>query len=134
MLTNHEVIWTIACAGKREIAAKLLVHRAVRAWKTKYPGSKIDDCAVVCLFLGRKPLLTKSKSDMSYCSSISHLDLSVSNCGSHGGRSIADSINGRIRKEEYSALKGVSRVNSLVKLPRGLSRRISGKPDEDIAA
>ncbi|MBA0833411.1 hypothetical protein Goarm_017728 [Gossypium armourianum] len=47
------------------MAAKILVYYAVQAWRTRYPGSKVDDCAVVCLFLKKRPLLTRSLSDMS---------------------------------------------------------------------
>ncbi|KAH9673200.1 putative protein phosphatase 2C 65 [Citrus sinensis] len=139
VLTNSEVIRTVACASKKEMAAKMLVSRAVRAWRTKYPGSKIDDCAAICLFLGHKPLLTKSKSDTSYCSSISQVSYPHA-AGSRSMRSQATetelSVHSRMSLEEYSALKGVSRVNSLVKLPRfarGLSRRRSGNRFEDIA-
>ncbi len=40
-----------------------LVDYAVRAWRLKYPTSKVDDCAVVCLFLNNSLTSeTKSKS------------------------------------------------------------------------
>ncbi|KAL3536577.1 hypothetical protein ACH5RR_005038 [Cinchona calisaya] len=65
VLSNNEVIRIVASARKRSTAAKLLVDRAVRAWRYKYPRSKIDDCAVVCLFFKRqRPLLTKSLSEV----------------------------------------------------------------------
>ncbi|MCD7470217.1 hypothetical protein HAX54_009931 [Datura stramonium] len=65
VLSNDEVIRIVATARKRSIAAKLVVHHAVKAWKYKYPCAKVDDCAVVCLFLKRqKPLLTKSLSEV----------------------------------------------------------------------
>ncbi|MCI69664.1 putative protein phosphatase 2C 33, partial [Trifolium medium] len=35
----------------RSIAARVLVESAVRAWRAKFPFSKVDDCAAVCLFL-----------------------------------------------------------------------------------
>lgn len=63
VLSNYEVIKTVASARKRSTAARMVVERAVRAWKQKYPCSKTDDCAVVCLFFKRpKPLLLKSVS------------------------------------------------------------------------
>ncbi|XP_009800840.1 probable protein phosphatase 2C 65 [Nicotiana sylvestris] len=65
VLSNDEVIRIVATARKRSIAARLVVHHAVRAWKYKYPCAKVDDCAVVCLFLKRqRPLLTKSLSEV----------------------------------------------------------------------
>ena len=37
-------------SAPRSSAARLLVESAVKAWRTKYPWCKVDDCAVVCLF------------------------------------------------------------------------------------
>ncbi|CDP19943.1 unnamed protein product [Coffea canephora] len=65
VLSNNEVVRIVASARKRSTAAKLLVDRAIRAWRYKYPCAKMDDCAVVCLFLKRqRPLLTKSLSEV----------------------------------------------------------------------
>ncbi|KAL1549086.1 putative protein phosphatase 2C 65 [Salvia divinorum] len=50
VLSNEEVVEIVALAGERSIAAQSLVEKAVQAWRYKYPRSKIDDCAVVCLF------------------------------------------------------------------------------------
>ena len=41
----------MAAAPRRALAARALVESAVRSWRYKYPTSKVDDCAVVCLFL-----------------------------------------------------------------------------------
>lgn len=74
VLSNIEVIRIVASARKRSMAAKLLVDRAVRAWRYKYPCAKIDDCAVVCLFFKRqRPLLTKSVSEVTELS-LNHPD------------------------------------------------------------
>lgn len=65
-LSNDEVVRTVASARDRSIAARLLVEKAVRAWRHKYPRSKTDDCAVVCLFFKRpRPVMMKSPSQMS---------------------------------------------------------------------
>ncbi|XP_047316425.1 probable protein phosphatase 2C 65 [Impatiens glandulifera] len=50
VLSNTEVVKYVGSARKRSIAARLLVERAVQAWKYRYPTSKVDDIAVVCLF------------------------------------------------------------------------------------
>ncbi|KAM7257177.1 hypothetical protein ACFE04_012918 [Oxalis oulophora] len=50
VLSNKEVIDIISSAP-RASAAQKLVDSAVRAWRFKYPYAKVDDCAVVCLFL-----------------------------------------------------------------------------------
>eukprot|EP01018_Ginkgo_biloba_P022355 Gb_24317 [translate_table: standard] len=36
------------------MAARTLVESAVREWRYKYPTSKMDDCAVVCLYVDNK--------------------------------------------------------------------------------
>lgn len=51
MLSNQEVVDIVASAPARSFAAEFLVKSAVKAWKHKYPTSRIDDCAVICLFL-----------------------------------------------------------------------------------
>lgn len=51
VLSNNEVINIVDSAPKRSIAAKLLVKRAVQAWKHKYPYYHVDDCTAICLFL-----------------------------------------------------------------------------------
>lgn len=51
MLSNDEVVNIVDSASSRSSAARALVEEAVQAWKITYPTSKVDDCAVVCLFL-----------------------------------------------------------------------------------
>ncbi|KAG6700494.1 hypothetical protein I3842_08G114700 [Carya illinoinensis] len=51
VLSNKEVVDIVASAPARSSAAQFLVESAIRAWRYRYPTSKIDDCAVVCLFL-----------------------------------------------------------------------------------
>ncbi|KFK30642.1 hypothetical protein AALP_AA6G008500 [Arabis alpina] len=54
-LTNEEVIEIVAKAPTRSSAGRALVEAAVRNWRWKFPTSKVDDCAVVCLFLESEP-------------------------------------------------------------------------------
>ncbi|XP_062219047.1 probable protein phosphatase 2C 14 [Phragmites australis] len=51
VLSNDEVVSIVSRATSRASAARVLVESAHRAWRTRFPTSKIDDCAVVCLFL-----------------------------------------------------------------------------------
>ncbi|XP_074579495.1 putative protein phosphatase 2C 33 isoform X2 [Curcuma longa] len=51
VLSNKEVVDIVASAPARASTARCLVESAVKAWKLKYPTSRTDDCAVVCLFL-----------------------------------------------------------------------------------
>uniref|UniRef100_A0A1J3IMZ5 PPM-type phosphatase domain-containing protein n=1 Tax=Noccaea caerulescens TaxID=107243 RepID=A0A1J3IMZ5_NOCCA len=55
VLTNEEVVEIVAKAPTRSSAGRALVEAAVRNWRWKFPTSKVDDCAVVCLFLGSEP-------------------------------------------------------------------------------
>ncbi|CAA6654686.1 unnamed protein product [Spirodela intermedia] len=55
VLSNEEVVKIVSSARRRSEAAKKLVKKAVRAWEIKHPMSRIDDCAVVCLFLKPEP-------------------------------------------------------------------------------
>ncbi|KAJ7979110.1 Phosphatase 2C family protein [Quillaja saponaria] len=50
VLTNREVV-DIVAAAPQSSSAQTLVESAVRAWRMKFPTSKVDDCAVICLFL-----------------------------------------------------------------------------------
>ena len=120
MLTNSEVINIVASAPRRSIAAKLLVKRAVRAWRYKYPGSKVDDCAVICLFLDAQSALSHSQSYMSRKSRqrSKHLNRTKSTRNEDN-----ETVYGKIGVE-------LERANSLSKLPRlarGMSKRQSSK-------
>ncbi|XP_019419630.1 PREDICTED: probable protein phosphatase 2C 33 isoform X2 [Lupinus angustifolius] len=59
VLSNEEVVDIVASASQSN-AARVLVESAVKAWKTKYPSSKIDDCAAVCLFFDSSSELKSS--------------------------------------------------------------------------
>ncbi|MQM01784.1 hypothetical protein Taro_034541 [Colocasia esculenta] len=165
VLSNKEVVDVVASAPSRATAARALVDTAVRAWRLKFPTSKIDDCAVVCLFLGPKcsPFQTEEFKSDKFCdesqeelvefqdqvkteenivelvakstqlngSLLDHKDSPADieeivpvfelkeeklreRCQST--RSLAECIS--TTEEEWSALEGVTRVNSLVNLPR----------------
>ncbi|XP_059642463.1 probable protein phosphatase 2C 65 [Cornus florida] len=128
VLTNNEVVEIVASAKKRHNAARVLVDRAVRAWRCKYPCSKIDDCAVICLFLKPRLLLTKSTSERSH--QIPGYPFRGLTCYSRS-MSTEDRltvINDEITTDSKDciALSNVARVDSIVKVPRletGLNHR-----------
>uniref|UniRef100_A0A0E0JZR6 protein-serine/threonine phosphatase n=1 Tax=Oryza punctata TaxID=4537 RepID=A0A0E0JZR6_ORYPU len=62
VLSNTEVVSIVNRATSRASAARLLVESAHRAWRARFPTSKIDDCAVVCLFLDTDELSETSSS------------------------------------------------------------------------
>ncbi|XP_023552544.1 probable protein phosphatase 2C 6 [Cucurbita pepo subsp. pepo] len=150
VLSNKEAIEIVASAPSRETSARALVDCAVRAWRLKYPTSKNDDCAVVCLFLEYEPEIEENtatkpvEEDLAPPSedtkdievdSNDHGTIGSSNeivpvddttdekVGGGGRnpskRSLAECISNE--EEEWSALEGVTRVNSLLSLPRFLS-------------
>ncbi|XP_074570972.1 putative protein phosphatase 2C 66 [Curcuma longa] len=165
VLSNKEVVDIVASAPSHNTASRAIVDCAVRAWRLKFPTSKVDDCAVVCLFLESisssdppqtlnpekvytEPLETtaasinekqmEGKQEMQDFTSPGGPTLaSEQSCSireadetvqvteqaesmperSRSIRSLADCISTR-EEEEWSALEGVTRVNSLVNLPR----------------
>ncbi|CAN6278544.1 unnamed protein product [Urochloa humidicola] len=64
VLSNDEVVSIVSRATSRASAARFLVESAHRVWRTRYPTSKIDDCAVVCVFLNTDEA-SESSSSMS---------------------------------------------------------------------
>lgn len=167
VLSNKEAVDIVASAPSRATAARALVDSAVRAWRLKYPTSKNDDCAVVCLFLEHVSAadeaaptengLTKSSEAVADrvlvvdgenggldvdsrpshayvcskssaeqgCNEIMPVSESTEEkfserCRGHSKRSLAECIS-TAEDEEWSALEGVTRVNSLLSLPRFLS-------------
>lgn len=164
-------------APSRATAARALVDTAVRAWKLKFPTSKSDDCAVVCLFLEMKspsnpvedlipndlppkpmdliissatdkPIEEKEENqekeeDADVCVSIKpnlerlgtlqgaeeivpiseEPDVTPGKAlvSSSSAKRLADCISNS-EEEEWSALEGVTRANSLLNLPRFILR------------
>ena len=144
VLSNKEVVDIVASARKRTTAARTLVETAIKAWKHKYPTSKMDDCAVICLFLDSNYSNSSSASNnkldeqQSLVDQVSTAVVVENLCGPNGlnrSGTIKTSKNilqdGSEEEEdewkeeeqsemgiEWSALEGVSRVNTLVNLPR----------------
>jgi hypothetical protein len=171
VLSNEEAVQIIATAPTRATAARSLVESAVRVWRLKYPTSKVDDCAVVCLYLDRpgdeetstatsselidnesppsSPLtrprtrpgvvfddrsngrMVQEREDITLSGPKAPEDDShevgeivdfkeakeVDRSESKRRRSLADWLDAD-ETEEWSALDGITRVNSLLNLPR----------------
>uniref|UniRef100_A0A1S3ZI30 protein-serine/threonine phosphatase n=2 Tax=Nicotiana tabacum TaxID=4097 RepID=A0A1S3ZI30_TOBAC len=149
VLSNDEVVKIIASTSSHSSAARSLVEAAVRAWRTKYPTSKVDDCAVVCLFLD------SNSNNLSTASNTNYNDETVSMEANEVGAKTDDASgptalprSGTVREgnevsgegddvseegieeaseheellsevgTEWSALEGVSRLNTLLTLPK----------------
>lgn len=164
VISNKEAVDIVASAPGRGTAARALIDCATRAWRLKYPTSKNDDCAVVCLYLEHACATDVAKAQKNV-TNIPKVEVSTTvndktaNTGSispshsimleHSGtvrrseeivpvaesaevkknpeksmgqskRSLADCIS-TAEDEEWSALEGITRVNSLLSLPRFLS-------------
>lgn len=132
VLSNEEVVEIVSSTSTRSSAARNVVDSAAREWKTKYPTSRMDDCAVVCLFLdGKLDSESDCEEDQGGFSSATLAGGSDDgrksepwlqrNCTVRSSEEEDDSLI-RVAADEtavgWSGLEGVTRVNSLVQLPR----------------
>ncbi|KAI6698560.1 hypothetical protein NL676_018679 [Syzygium grande] len=134
VLSNAEVVRIVASAKKRSVAAKLLVAHAVLAWRTKYPGCKIDDCAVVCLFFKNDRPPCQSIADTSGGNPVRQENGVGKNSGSNESEANPDTMLAAIA-EESSVVDEVSRVDSLIRVARkssDLSQRRAVKEPEHV--
>ncbi|KAI4333995.1 hypothetical protein L6164_018738 [Bauhinia variegata] len=143
VLSNEEVVEIVCTAPTRSSAARILVDSAAREWKLKYPTSKMDDCAVVCLFLDGKMDSESDYDEQGFSSATIQSNHSGNPIESDDGQKSEPSLqrNFTVRSSEegetyggvavdvedgtsppddqnWSGLEGVTRVNSLVQLPR----------------
>ncbi|CAN8308554.1 unnamed protein product [Cochlearia groenlandica] len=153
VLSNEEVVDIVASSTSRASAARILVNSAAREWKLKYPTSKMDDCAVVCLFLDGK---MDSESDYDEQGFSSATNAVESDDGQRSepclqrnftvrSSSTSDQENENVMNTEeedddekkkkknvalgdqkWLGLEGVTRVNSLVQLPRFSQDKVQG--------
>lgn len=140
VLSNQEVVDIVSSSPTRSSAAKFLVEAAAREWKLKYPTSKMDDCAVVCLYLDGKmdpesEYAENGTSGVAYCSyegcanesDEGHIqeptldrNFTVRSAGNSRMSVVVDenTEESMAGDQSWSGLEGVTRVNSLVQLPR----------------
>jgi len=145
VLSNEQVVKIVSSAPSRASAACVLVESAANEWKLKYPTSKMDDCAVVCLFLDGKMDTESDYDEPGFCSAPTQSHHSgvvmESDDGQNSERSFQRSMTVRSSEENdsfkrspvdviqpvanilsedqnWSGLEGITRVNSLVQLPR----------------
>ncbi|XP_019194666.1 PREDICTED: probable protein phosphatase 2C 52 [Ipomoea nil] len=148
VLSNEEVVEIVSSSPSRSGAARIVVESAAREWKTKYPTSKMDDCAVVCLFLDGKMDSESDYDEQCFSSATLQSNHSGNAAESDDGQTSEPSMqrNFTVRAPEetervaaetgsnkervvaedenyWSGLEGVTRVNSLVQLPRFCEER-----------
>lgn len=113
VLSNEEVVEIVASSSSRSSSASTLVEAAVHAWRRKYPTSKVDDCAAVCLYL-RNTAYHSSNSDVNHSASDIKNDSFLSEILEEEHKGKGKGNGGK----DWTALEGVSRVNTLLTLPR----------------
>ncbi|KAJ6836925.1 putative protein phosphatase 2C 33 [Iris pallida] len=126
VLSNEEVVAIVASAPTRSYAARSLVESAVRSWRLKYPTSKIDDCAVVCLFLKSGGASINTTYSSAKMSGDEYLELT--GAGSDKKQDLSSSSvltlprSSTVRLSEITQEDGevevVARVDTLLTLPR----------------
>ncbi|CAH2037395.1 unnamed protein product [Thlaspi arvense] len=155
VLSNKDAVDIVASAPSRNTAARAVVDTAVRAWRLKYPTSKNDDCAVVCLFLQdssgpagsmevsetvnhshkestESVTIRSSKDGEKKEEALTETDEIVpvwetkeektsESCGIESKKTtLAECISSK-DDDEWSALEGLTRANSLLSIPRFFS-------------
>ncbi|RLN08304.1 putative protein phosphatase 2C 14 [Panicum miliaceum] len=115
VLSNDEVVSIVSRATSRASAARFLVESAHRAWRTRFPTSKIDDCAVVCLFLNTDEA---SKSSSSMANNLANAVEVSGDQHSTTGVS-ADLVTALVKDgNEVSVVETVARPVTLADLPK----------------
>ncbi|XP_029122429.1 probable protein phosphatase 2C 64 isoform X1 [Elaeis guineensis] len=147
VLSNQEVVDIVSSSPTRSSAAKFLVEAAAREWKLKYPTSKMDDCAVVCLYLDGKMDPDPESAENSTCSVAycSYEECTNEACETHDQEPTLDRnftvrsagntrisavvdenrADNMVEDQSWSGLEGVTRVNSLVQLPRFSDEKVT---------
>ncbi|CAN1185369.1 Probable protein phosphatase 2C 52 [Linum perenne] len=122
LLSNEEVVEIVSSARARSSAARLLIDAAAKQWKLKYPTSKMDDCAVVCLYLDGKMDSESEGFSISNAApesdNLQNEDDSSAEPCLQRNVTVRSSVGVVVEDEGWSGLEGVTRVNSLVQLPR----------------
>ncbi|KAH0855941.1 hypothetical protein HID58_084202 [Brassica napus] len=135
-----KVVDIVASSSSRASAARILVNSAAREWKLKYPTSKMDDCAVVCLFLDGKMDSESDYDEQGFSSATNAVEsddgqrsepclqrnFTVRSSSDQENETYGNNVNADTEGEDektvgdqnWLGLEGVTRVNSLVQLPR----------------
>ncbi|GER28263.1 protein phosphatase-2c [Striga asiatica] len=129
VLSNEEVVKIVGSCATHSNAARTLVESAARSWRSKYPTSKVDDCAAVCLFLGSNECACFTTNTNENISSLEQTDAAKNDDlpgpnGLNRSETVREANEEEIsvdepKNNEYGQdLDGVSRVNTLLTVPR----------------
>ncbi|CAA0821258.1 Probable protein phosphatase 2C 33 [Striga hermonthica] len=129
VLSNEEVVKIVGSCPTHSNAARTLVESAARAWRSKFPTSKVDDCAAVCLFLGSNESDCFTTNTNENISSLEQIDAAKNDdlpdpSGLNRSETVREANEEEISVDEPKNnecgqdLDGVSRVNTLLTVPR----------------
>ncbi|KAK6144968.1 hypothetical protein DH2020_021788 [Rehmannia glutinosa] len=119
VLSNKEVVDIVGSCPTRSHAARALVESAVRAWRSKYPTSKVDDCAVVCLYLDSNESTTyTAKSKVNIPSPVQNDATKKDDLAGPNGLNRSGTVRTGNEEEASDSPDGVSRVNTMLAMPR----------------
>ncbi|KAF8780674.1 hypothetical protein HU200_001277 [Digitaria exilis] len=122
VLSNDEVVSIISKAPSQVSAARFLVESAQRTWRTRYPTSKTDDCAAVCLFLNTEAASTSSSSGTKDLRNNIEASSSKHSLTVKSSPAVpANLVAALVGDEEWSILDGVSGPVTLPILPKPTS-------------
>lgn len=99
----------VASSPNQSYAARCVVDLALRFWRVKYPTSRTDDCAVICLFFNvDSPTVVSSTA-----SSLENEGIETS------ATDVSDITENetQIASHDWSSLQGMSRATTMLKLP-----------------
>ncbi|KAL6841622.1 hypothetical protein ACP4OV_028561 [Aristida adscensionis] len=122
VMSNQEVVEIVASCSDRSSAARCIVELANQTWRFKYPTSKTDDCAVICLFLESDSNAGRlSGSSVSRRGTGSSPRMTVRPRNPRSKRVIPEDVDdgsdSNISGDERS-LEGFTRLNTLLALPK----------------
>ncbi|XP_074578169.1 putative protein phosphatase 2C 66 [Curcuma longa] len=123
VLSNKEAVDIVSSAPTRATAARALVDCAVQSWRLKFPTSKIDDCAVVCLFFEKQSSTDQFQKVDSKKTPICNADeiVPVTEEPKEPDWSQSTACISTAEDDKCSVLEGVTRVNSILDIPRSLN-------------
>ncbi|KAK6137831.1 hypothetical protein DH2020_028434 [Rehmannia glutinosa] len=118
LATDGEVVDIVGSCPTRSHAARALVESAVRAWRSKYPTSKVDDCAVVCLYLDSNESTTyTAKSKVNIPSPEQNDATKKDDLAGPNGLNRSGTVRTGNEEEASDSPDGVSRVNTMLAMP-----------------
>lgn len=109
-----------SCSG-RSAAARAVVDSANQTWKFKYPTSKTDDCAVVCLFLSKDAAAGGLSVATKGIGSSPRMPARIKTPQNTSKRVIPEDVDDECESNisgDERSLEGFTRLNTLLTLPK----------------